>query len=109
MQHRAILDPDGVYQGHEPALEDFEFRAGDPPPLSPDCDLAPGRYRWDGQKFLPIGEPTGERILEQPPILRAMALGFAAIDEKDPDLLPPETKEFLRWFKTTLDAVRPKG
>lgn len=104
-KRRAILDADGVYQGHEPVdglLAPGDVDAGD-------GDLDPGKYRWTGDQFVYMGEIAGERMLEHPPILRAVALGFAAIDAADPDLLPAETKDLLRWFSTTIDARGPKG
>lgn len=104
MKHRAILDPDGVYQGNEPAPKGFEFRPGDPPPLSPDCDLAIGRYQWDGKTFVPIRDAGRHDLLDEPHTLRAVARGFAAINKAQPALLPQETKDWLKWFAKTVDA-----
>lgn len=104
MQYRAILDPDGVYQGHEPVTEGFEFRRGDPPPLLPDCDLVIGRYRWDGKTFLAIRDAGRHDLLGEPHTLRAVARGFAALDKAQPGLLPQETRDWLKWFAKTVDA-----
>jgi hypothetical protein len=100
-RHRAILDPDGVYQGHEPFTG--RARAADVM-VPPDCDLPAGKYRWDGKTFLPIRDAGRHDLLDEPHTLRSVANGFAAIDRKWPDLLPAETKAWLAWFKTTIDA-----
>ena len=89
-KHRAILDPDGVYQGHEPA----DALGPDDVEVPEDCDLAIGRYRWDGKRFVPIRDAGRHDLLDEPHTLRAVARGFAAIDKAQPDLLPQETKDW---------------
>lgn len=102
--HRAILDPDGIYQGHESVKGDL---GPDDVEVPEDCDLAIGMYRWDGGTFLPVRAAGRHDLLDEPHTLRAVALGFAAIDRAHPDLLPRETKDWLNWFGRTIDAVIP--
>ncbi len=67
-----------------------------------DCDLAPGRYRWDRVRgtFLPIAPPPEAEVVE-PNALRAIARGFMAI--RDGQSLPRETLDWLAFYERSLD------
>ena len=100
--YRALLDQNGVYQGLE--LVRGQARATDV--IVPgDCDLEPGRYRWDGSTFLPLPKfIEAAELVEEPATLAAIAAGFNAVEEKFPGTLPAITRRWLDWFKTTVDA-----
>lgn len=104
-KHRAILDPDGVYQGHEEVIGKMASADVEVPP---GCDLEAGRYRWQedetGCRFVPIGAAGRTDLVEEPHSLRAIAEGFGAIEAATPGILPDRTKRWLAWFEKTIDA-----
>lgn len=104
MQHRAILDADGVYLGHEPAPEDFEFLPDAPPPLSPDCDLEPGLYQWNGQTFVPVRPTTPDNLVNERHTLVAIMLGFEDLETAGLVEFNDVTRQWLDWYRQTFDA-----
>lgn len=99
-KHRAILDPDGVYRGHEP----FTGKLGPGDAEVPDdCDLEEGRYRWNGKTFLPIASPEPEDMVNELHTLAAIAAGFMAIRDAGTPL-PAITDRWLDWYVKTFDA-----
>ncbi|KKK52485.1 hypothetical protein LCGC14_3104440, partial [marine sediment metagenome] len=53
--HFAIIDEDGVLTGFRPAEEnEILLDRNDVVEVPEGCDLEPGRYRWDGARFMPI-------------------------------------------------------
>jgi hypothetical protein len=50
MDHRAILDAAGVYQG----VEEVETLVAGDVPVPADCDLPAGKYVWLGYTFMPL-------------------------------------------------------
>lgn len=108
-RRKAILDPDGIYRGHEPAPPGFKPKAGEPPPLPEHPDLEEGRYRWDGETFLPVKSPEPEDLVNERHTLVAIAQGFIAIRESG-IALPEITNRWLDWYEKTVDGAvaRPK-
>lgn len=101
--HRAKLDPDGIYRGHEPVPGKAALKP-DEVEVPADCDLEPGRYRWDGATFLPVKSPEPEDVVDERHTLAAIAAGFRAIEEKQPGTLPEKTLRWLKWYGKTVDA-----
>ena len=104
VQHRAVLDDDGVYCGHEPVPKRYKPKPSDVM-VPDDCDLEPGGYRWDGNGkcFVPIKSPEPEDLVREPNTLRAIALGFQSLDQAGVTL-HSDTVAWVRWFKKTMDA-----
>ncbi len=98
VKHYALLDPQGILVGYEESSEP------PPPPfveLPGPGDLTPGKYRWDGERFVPI--PKKSIASDLPPdAVTAFALGFEAIRDGKP--LPKTTLEFLAWWRKSFDA-----
>lgn len=70
-----------------------------------ECDLEPGRYRWDRATgaFVPLPKPTPDKAVQVPDTLRAIALGFCAVRDSGVTL-PEETLNWLAWYSTTVDS-----
>lgn len=102
-KHRAVLDPDGMYRGHEPLPGKAALNPDDVE-VPPDCDLAPGRYRWDGKTFLPVKSPEPEDVVNEHHTLVAVAAGFAAVEKALPGTLPEITLRWIDWYEKTVDA-----
>jgi hypothetical protein len=97
----AVLNQAGVLTG----FSEFDKSSGIEVP--DDCDLVPGRYKWDQGlgAFIPLA--TGQdRVLDEPDAMRAIYLGFCAI--RDGQQLPKETLAWLDWYKQSFDNVRAK-
>lgn len=98
----AVLDDDGVLQGFETVKVIEKGRVVVPA----DCDLAPGRYRWDREAgaFVPLGRPG--RVLEM--AASAMdpvtVLGRALSANRDGRPLPEDVRRWIEWFDTTIDG-----
>ena len=71
----------------------------------PDRDLAPGRYRWTGETFVPCAPPESlAGLVGKPTALRAIVLGFEALDRGEP--LPDETRAWIAEQRGTVDMKR---
>lgn len=96
----ALLDGDGVYLGMDdiPAdlLTDRHL------PEVGDCDLPPGKYRWDADRktFLPLARPSRDSL--PPEAVRAIALGFLALSAQGAKL-PRETQDWLKEYASSFD------
>lgn len=109
--HFAIIDEGGVLTGFRPAEEnEIRTERDDVVEVPEDCDLEPGRYRWDGARFMPIILKAPASDEPEPHALRAIAKGFIAIrDQKaNSDIwmveLPAETLEWLSFYERTIDS-----
>lgn len=67
-----------------------------------DCDLQPGRYRWNAaeRRFDPISMEPAER-LQGLDAVRAIALALVAI--RDGKELPQYTLDWLDWYERSFD------
>jgi hypothetical protein len=105
MRNFAQLDGEGVLAGFV-QIDDAAPDAAVPPPNRVEvpmaCDLAPGRYRWDGRSFVPLVVDDGER-LQQLNGVKAIALGLMAVRDSGLVALPPYTLEWLGWYAQTFD------
>lgn len=70
------------------------------------CDLAPRRYRWAGETFVPVVGIDGAPLANDPTDLHCIALGFASLHNAGVDL-HPETVEWLRRYARTVDNKVP--
>jgi hypothetical protein len=95
----ALLDDGGLLTGYEtgPAASATDRRIVVPE----GCDLAPGKYRWDGEAFLPLrpAQPSSEA---EPDALRAMALFVMAAANGKP--APAEAVAWAEWYLKSIDA-----
>lgn len=102
MLNLAVLDEQGVLTG----FEEIEAENHTPPPdrveVPGGCDLVPGRYRWDGDQFVPIPLRGGAGIPEEPNTLRAIARGFMALRDQGTEL-PGETLDWISWYERSID------
>lgn len=99
----ATLDADGVYRGlREVARKDVKPSDIEVPA---DCDLEPGKYLWNEteQRFDPVREDTPDSRLAEPNVQFAIAAGFMALAEQGA-VLPKETRDWLTWYRQTLDG-----
>lgn len=98
---KALLDESGVLVGFSDAVdaEGVEVPA--------DCDLTPGRYRWapDLATFLPVERTVEDRLRTDVDALRAIHAGFKAIEAAGLVDLPDATRQWLRQFARTIDAL----
>jgi hypothetical protein len=73
----------------------------------PDCDLVPGRYRWDADRraFMPIslGQPSS-LIDSEHNATRAIWKGLKAIQRSGIIAFDRETVDWLEWYGKTIDA-----
>jgi hypothetical protein len=104
MKLAILRESDGLLLG-------FEVVAVLPNPMPPgrapggDGDLAPGRYKWNGHQFIPLAPRGPDRdIGHEPAALRAIWLGFRAIQNSGLIDLPPDTVEWIDWYRRTIDA-----
>lgn len=97
----AHLDDAGVYLGViEKHVED---RVERDVPVPADCDLTPGRYRWNGKAFVPLSEREA-RVAGAGPSLEQALHDYLRARETAGDPLPPRTAQWLAQFGKTIDA-----
>lgn len=103
MTYVATLNENGVLTG-------YETIPGEPTihqiPVPEDCDLTPGKYRWDGQTFVPVLPIEGS--VDAPlSTIHAIAHGFAALYNQGNDL-HPLTVKWLRDYVKSVDNAQPQ-
>jgi hypothetical protein len=106
MKALAVLDSAGVLTSYEQIEDDVLEDAILPGSriLVPDgCDLAPGKYRWNGQTFIPIGANGQDMVAEELDTVRAITLALMAIRDGKP--FPPETLKWLDWYENSFDNL----
>lgn len=104
----ARLDANGVLAGYERGLPaDYAPQAGEVV-VPDDCDLLPGKYRWDAERgaFLPLPRPGSADAVKDVNVLRAIFRGFQALETRFPGTLPSETKEWLNQFACSVDNLK---
>lgn len=94
----ARLDENDVYVGMEEVAELTDRHL----PHVTECDLPPGRYRWDGAAFVPLPKVTARKLTKEPDALRAIVKGFDSI-RKSGIKLDAETDAWLDWQLGTVD------
>ena len=98
----AQVDENGVLLGYS----DKEGAKGIPVPHN--CDLVPGKYYWNGKKtWLPVDDPR-KMDAPAPNVMRAIALGFRAVQESGVKL-PDETVDWLDFFEKSVDNIGGKS
>jgi len=105
----AILDAAGVLQGFEKVPKKKWKPAAGRVPVPDDCDLAPGRYRWDGEQgtFVPLApKGSGDATTVDVPSIHAIALGFASLHNQGL-VLHVEALAWLRAYERSLDNKQP--
>lgn len=100
----ALLDDFGVLQGYDHARRSMGAPAGSVE-VPDDCDLAPGRYRWDQKigRFHPLPPANSLTPDIAPDALRAIWAGFKALHENGTPL-PVQTLDWLAAYGKTIDA-----
>ncbi len=69
----ALIDADGVLTG----FDETGKAAGVTVPV--DCDLLPGKYRWDGDSFQPLLDQFSKKQIVAPDAMTAVGRGLLAI------------------------------
>lgn len=87
----ALLDADGTLTGFD------ETGKAEGVKVEPGCDLAPGKYAWDGKTFVPLLHRFRQDQIVNPDAMTAIALGFGAIRDGKP--LGPYTLAWLMAFE----------
>ena len=86
----AILDENGILTGYaqveQPSVADCV--------VPDDCDLEPGKYRWNGNTFVPIATAR-----KADPTLAAIATALAALRDGTP--IPPAVNEWINTHGVT--------
>jgi hypothetical protein len=102
----ALLAADGTYLGIGPVMAVAEVGA-DQVAIPVDCDLAPGRYRWDAGKntFVPLGKASALDATPPPDALEAMAFGLLA-QWKAGTTLHDKTLRWLDAWLTGIDKMK---
>lgn len=97
-QNVALIDGAGILIGYSKDSKAEGISVPD------DCDLAPGKYRWEpkAETWLPLS-PVESDPTDQPHILRAIARGFIAVRDEKP--LPKETLDWLTLFEGSIDNI----
>ena len=99
----ALLDDSGMLKGFRVVSKPKAVQTAAQVPVPDDCDLVPGRYRWDADRgaFLPTGKATAAAAPTD--ALRAIWLGFRALKEQG-IVLPEETLAWMASYAKTFDA-----
>lgn len=96
------LDADGIFVRNV-ALES----AAEAGPLDvlagSECDLPPGKYKWDGQTMVPLAV-TARRPAPDTPSVEEVVFQILKILEKSGQPLPARVDAWQRWFRQTTDA-----
>ena len=98
--YKAILDRFGIIQR-------YERTDGEGIVVPEDCDLPPGKYRWDKEKgqFVPIMQAFGKpNAVDHPSAIAAIAEGFKAIRDGKP--LPIITLDWIVAYERSMDAMK---
>jgi len=103
----ALLDDSGRLAGYDRRSVDADWIGEAGCVAVPDeCDLAPGKYRWNAAagRFdpLPPNEPPASETPE-PAALRAIWLGFRAL-RAGGQVFPAETVAWIDYYGETMDA-----
>lgn len=99
----AMLDKDGLLTGYKRCAKKACKTGKTQVAVPEECALEPGRYRWDDTTFVPLPPKGGEgRLLDDPPALAAIALGFLALSEGRP--LPRETTAWAKQHMESFDG-----
>lgn len=103
----AKLDSNGVLTGYEEVSEANHTTTTAQVAVPDGCDLSPGQYRWDGERFMPL-QPDSFSETASPQAVHAIALGLAHIWNNGTDL-PDYTVQWLKKYATSVDnAQTPK-
>ena len=70
----AILNEQGVIVGYERGTDDV--LSGTFVQVDDECDLDPGRYYWDGDKFIPLPPSGSANAAKDINVLRCIFLGY---------------------------------
>jgi hypothetical protein len=92
---KALIDANGVLIGYERTFEDGIE-------VPDECDLAPGRYKWNGTSFVPILEAFTKTEVDAPDTVTAIAVALKAMRDGKP--MPGITLKWLEEFDKTIDA-----
>src|SRR5690242_3533708 len=94
----ALLDKQGVLKGFD------ETGTATGIPVEPNCDLQPGKYRWEGETrtFVPDMQAFKGRSIVSPDAISAIALALIAIRDGKP--LPDYTLAWLSAWEKSFDA-----
>jgi hypothetical protein len=100
----ATLDTNGVLTGYEEVSDANHVTTTAQVAVPDGCDLTPGQYRWDGERFMPL-QPDSFAEEATPQAVHAIALGFAHLWNNGTDL-PSYTVDWLREYAAGMDNKR---
>lgn len=101
----ARLDSAGVYQGIEVIKKaDFDSRIHiDLETIGGNCDLPPGKYRWNGETFAPLPKEA-RKPGPDVPTLEEVIYAIAKTMQNPPE----DVKRWSQWFERTWDRFGRK-
>lgn len=99
LKYRAKLDADSIYWGVE---EVAELEVGDVE-VPRDCDLKPGHYRHDGEKFIPL-ERHQRRDSQNAPMTERALYELLLSMKRAGNPVPAYCDEWARYYEQTMDA-----
>ena len=70
------------------------------------CDNAGGRYKWDGQRFVPLPREQRKAEAGVPTLEQAVYDYFSSLD---PAALPKRSAAWCEWFRRSMDERGKKG
>lgn len=102
----AILSSDGTYMGVG-EIVDLDQLAPGQVPVPADCDLLPGRYRWDSDKqtFMPIDRGSPVDRTPPPEAIEGIAFGLLSA-WKSGMSLHEKTLSWLDGWLTSIDKMK---
>jgi hypothetical protein len=98
----AVIDSRDIFIGMYPMQDDIPEGARRLNQIK-DCDLPAGRYRWDGKSFLPLRLDNEGRLDREPDLIQAIYLVFKTL-ENGGTSLPPQAKQWMAWYESTIDV-----
>ena len=99
MSKTAVIDAAKIYRGMKGANASLpEGWARVDSIIS--CDLEPGKYKWNGNAFIPLGHGFGKPQAGRVPDDYAVFLAIKSMINGEP--IPTEVSEWADWYEKTI-------
>lgn len=97
----ARLDAQKVFMAIEELADESQLTADHLPAIK-DCDLPPGKYRWDGTRFVPLPTEQQRPRTDVPSLEEAFYALVRGIVQSGQQI-PPRTAQWATWYRSTVD------